>query len=109
MRQLPGRMKPQWLRTLATFAISAVATIWLLALLPWLLLMALLLGLALIPVLRRLRKEVDATTAFDLEKPVVDVTPWHQQVRNAWQQPLGRPWGSGWGSAGDRDPDRRRG
>lgn len=62
----------------------------------------------LIPVLRRLRKEMDAT-AFDLEKPVVDVTPWHQQVRNAWQQPLGRPWGSGWGSAGDRDPDRRQG
>ena len=108
MRQLPGGMKPQWLRTLATVAISAVATIWLLALLPWLLLMALLLGLALIPVLRRLRKEMDAT-AFDLEKPVVDVTPWHQQVRNAWRQPLGGPWGSDWGSAGDRDPDRRQG
>ena len=108
MRQLPGRMKPQWLRTLATVAISAVATIWLLALLPWLLLMALLLGLALIPVLRRLRKDMEAS-AFDLEKPVVDVTPWHQQVRNAWRQPSTRPWGSGWGSAGDRDPDRRQG
>ena len=108
MRQLPGQTKPQWLRTLATIAVSAVATIWLLALLPWLLLFALLLSLALIPVLRRLRKEMEAS-AFDLEKPVVDVTPWHQQVRNAWQQPLGRPWGSGWGSAGDQDPDRRQG
>jgi len=108
MRQLPGRMKPQWLRTLSTVAISAVATIWLLALLPWLLFMALLLGLALIPVLRRLRKDMEAS-GIEFEKPAVDVTPWHRQVRNAWRQPSGRPSGSGWGSVGDRDPGRRKG
>ena len=108
MRQLPGRMKPKWLRTLATVAISAVATIWLLALLPWLLLIALLLGLALIPVMWRLRKEMEAS-GFDLERPAVDITPWHRQVRNAWQQPSDRPSGSGLGSAGDRDFGRRQG
>ena len=74
MRQLPGRMKPKWLRTLATVAISVVATIWLLALLPWLLFIALLLGLALIPVMWRLRKEMESS-GFDLERPVVDITP----------------------------------
>ena len=108
MRQLPGRMKPQWLRTLAAIAISAAATIWLLALLPWLLLMALLCGLALIPVLGRLRKDMEAS-GFDFEKPTVDVTPWHRQVRNAWRQPSDHPSGSGWGSTGDRDSGRRQG
>ena len=108
MRQLPGRMKPKWLRTLATVAISVVATIWLLALLPWLLFIALLLGLALIPVMWRLRKEMESS-GFDLERPVVDITPWHRQVRNAWRKPSGRPSGSGLGSAGDRDLGRRQG
>ena len=108
MRQLTGRTKPQWLRTLVTIVIGAVATVWVLALLPWLLFMALVLGLALIPVMRRLRKDMEAS-GFDFEKPTVDVTPWHRQVRNAWRQPSNRPSGWGWGSAGDRDSDRRQG
>ena len=61
MHQLPGRSTlPRWFRTTIAFGLTAVATVWMISLLPFLLLAALLLSLILIPVLRRLRQDMDA-------------------------------------------------
>ena len=49
-------------------AITAVATIWLVSLLPFLLLAALVLLVALIPVTRRLRREMEEA-GFSVDKP----------------------------------------
>ena len=47
MKQLPGRRSPQWIRLLLTGVGMAVATVWMMALLPFLLLMALILAVLL--------------------------------------------------------------
>ena len=81
MKQLPGRQTPRWIRFLATAATVTVVTIWLVSLLPFLLLLSIVLGIALIPVLRRLRQEMDKVDIpHDVNRPTVDVTPWHRQI-----------------------------
>ena len=81
MRQLPGRQTPRWIRFLATTATVTVATVWLVSLLPFLLLLSILFGIALIPVLRRLGQEMDQVgISHDVKRPAVDVTPWHRQI-----------------------------
>ena len=58
-----------------------VVTIWLVSLLPFLLLLSIVLGIALIPVLRRLGQEMDQVDIpHDMNRPTVDVTPWHRQI-----------------------------
>ncbi len=71
--------------------ITVVATIWLLSLLPFLLLAALLLSLALIPVTRRLRRDME-DAGFNVEESWrsdqrrdLNITPWHRQIRNLWR------------------------
>ena len=59
MNQLPGRQPPRWLRIVVTVVTTTVMTIWLLSLLPFLLLFALVFGILLIPVLRRLGDEMN--------------------------------------------------
>ena len=87
MNQLPGKSSPRWLRLLATGVITAVTTIWLLSLLPFLLLFALVLSLLLIPVMQRLRREMEVTgMTQEARRPTVDVTPWHRQVMLALTQ-----------------------
>ena len=54
MKQLPGRARPRWITVLLQGAAAVAATIWLASLLPYLLLMALVVSLILIPSLRRL-------------------------------------------------------
>ena len=49
-------------------AITVIATIWLVSLLPFLLLAALLLSMALIPVTRRLRREMEEA-GFNVDEP----------------------------------------
>ena len=81
MKQLPGRQPPRWLRFVATAVMTAVATIWLFSLLPFLLLLSVVFGLVLIPVLRQLRKEMDEVNVPpEAKRPTVDVTPWHRQL-----------------------------
>lgn len=81
MKQLPGRQPPRWIRFLATAATVTVATVWLVSLLPFLLLLSIVFGVALIPVLRRLRQEMDQVDiSHDVKRPTVDVTPWHRQI-----------------------------
>ena len=111
MRQLPGREQhgtlPRWAAALLQGLGALVMTIWLASLLPYLLLMALVVSLMLIPTLRRLRKEAEQTVAAQqrnpfqgtpLEpffenlyrqaapRPMVDVTPPHRKlIRTFWQ------------------------
>lgn len=71
--------------------ITLVATIWLLSLLPFLLLAALLLSIALIPVTRRLRRDME-DAGFNVDEAWqseqrrdLNITPWHRQLRNVWR------------------------
>ena len=72
-------------------AITLIVTIWLVSLLPFLLLAALLLSIALIPVTRRLRREMEEAginvdqTRTTNRCPDLNITPWHRQVRNVWK------------------------
>ena len=73
-------------------SITVIATIWLLSLLPFLLLATLLLSILLIPMTRRLRREMEEA-GFNVEQPLksdqrrdVNITPWHRQMRNAWRE-----------------------
>ena len=100
MKQLPGRTStaPRWLRVLVGGCITAVATVWMLSLLPFLLLFALVFAVLLIPVMRQLRREmggagldpnVDAWRTVGRPSPgrtAVDVTPWYRQVMNGLAQ-----------------------
>ena len=72
-------------------AITVIATVWLVSLLPFLLLAALVLSIALIPVTRRLRREMEET-GFSVneprttyQRPDLNITPWHRQIRNLWR------------------------
>ena len=79
-----------------TGVITAVATIWLVSLLPFLLLFSLVIAVMLIPVVRRLRHEMDEAglnngmTQRPGRRSTVDVTPWHRQLRNLMDQLLNR-------------------
>ena len=73
-------------------SLTVIATIWLVSLLPFLLIAALLLSLLLIPITRRLRREMEEA-GFNIEQPIksdqrrdVNITPWHRQMRNAWRE-----------------------
>ena len=83
---------PRWLKTVMAGTFTAIAPIWLLSLLPFLLLAALLLSILLIPITRRLRREMEEA-GFNVEQPMesdqrldVNITPWHRQMRNAWRK-----------------------
>ena len=83
---------PRWLKTVMAGTFTVIATIWLLSLLPFLLLAALLLSILLIPITRRLRREMEEA-GFNVEQPMksdqrlnFNITPWHRQMRNAWRK-----------------------
>ena len=79
-----------------TGVVTAVATIWMVSLLPFLLLFTLVFAVLLIPVVRRLRREMDEAGLHPGMqqqtggRSTVDVTPWHQQLRNVMNQLLNR-------------------
>ena len=83
---------PRWLKTVMAGTLTVISTIWLFSLLPFLLLAALLLSILLIPITRRLRREMEEAS-FNVEQPIksdqrrdVNITPWHRQMRNAWRE-----------------------
>ena len=94
MKQLPGqrsRTLPRWLKTGFAGLITVMATIWLVSLLPFLLLAALVLSIALIPITRRLSKEMEEA-GYNVDEPGkssqrrdLNITPWHSQLRNIWR------------------------
>ena len=72
--------------------IMLIATIWLLSLLPFLLLVALVISITLIPVIRRLRQDIKEA-GFIVDEACrtdqlcgVNITPWHRQIRNVWRE-----------------------
>ena len=95
MKQLPGQQRktlPKWLKTVMAGAITVIATIWLVSLLPFLLLAALVLSITLIPISLRLRREgeeagisVNQPRSND-QHPDLNITPWHRQIRNLWRE-----------------------
>ena len=95
MKQLPGqrsRTPPRWLKSVVAGATTLIATIWLVSLLPFLLLAALVLSIALIPVTRRLRREMEEAGFCGVDESRrtnqrgdLNVTPWHRQIRNIWR------------------------
>ena len=71
-------------------AITVIATIWLMSLLPFLLLAAFMISIALIPITRRLRREMEEA-GFSVNEPKrtnpdINITPWHRQIRNVWRK-----------------------
>jgi membrane protein implicated in regulation of membrane protease activity len=63
------------------------------SLLPVLLITSLVAALVLIPVLRQLRKEVERTTVTlnaPTREEMIDITPWHQRLRQEFLQSLRR-------------------
>ena len=94
MKQLPGQHSkalPRWLKTVMAGAITVIVTIWLVSLLPFLLLAALVLSVTLIPITRRLRREMEEA-GFSVDeprangqRPDLNITPWHRQIRNLWR------------------------
>ena len=94
MKQLPGQRSkklPLWLKTVMAGAITVIATVWLMALLPFLLLAALVLSIALIPIIRRLRRVMEEAgfsvdqPRSNVQRPDLNITPWHRQIRNLWK------------------------
>ena len=94
MKQLPGQRSktlPRWLKTGIAGLFTVMATIWLLSLLPFLLLAALVLSIAFIPVTRRLRREIEEAgynvdeTRRSNQRRDLNITPWHRQIRNLWR------------------------
>ena len=94
MKQLPGqqsRTLPRWLQAVMAGGITVMATIWLVSLLPFLLLAALVISITLIPITRRLRREMEEA-GFRVDEPRsnvqrsdLNITPWHRQIRNLWR------------------------
>ena len=108
MKQLPGRRVSRWPRLVVGGLLTVVATIWMLALLPFLLLFSLILAVLMIPVLRRLKRNLEEISVVESpSRPVVDVTPWYRQVVNGWRSQAVRPSAKGWGSAADPGSARR--
>ena len=72
-------------------AITVIGTIWLVSLLPFLLLAALVLSIVLIPITRRLRREMEEAgfsvdhSRSNVKRPDLNITPWHRQIRNLWR------------------------
>jgi hypothetical protein len=93
MRQLPGKARPKWL-VLAGQGIALVVFVAVtVSLLPVLLITSLVAALVLIPVLRQLRKEVERTTVTlnaPTREEMIDITPWHQRLRQEFLQSLRR-------------------
>ena len=90
MQKLIGdaRSRPRWLRVTMTIVVGAIATIWAIALLPFLLLASLIVAICLIPVVRQLRREMEMTDSIPKGniRPTVDVTPWHQRIIKVWTE-----------------------
>ena len=90
MQKLIGdaRSRPRWLRVTMTIVVGAIATIWAIALLPFLLLASLIVAICLIPVVRKLRREMEMTDSFSKgnAQPTVDVTPLNQRIIKFWTE-----------------------
>ena len=93
MKQLPGRTRPKWLVALGQGIAAVVFVAMTASILPVLLITSLMVALALIPVLRQLRKEVERTGVTintPAREEMIDITPLHQRLRQEVLQFLHR-------------------
>ncbi|WP_115070115.1 hypothetical protein [Synechococcus sp. UW179B] len=97
MKQLPGRPRPRWQQQLISGLVFGLGLVLMAALLPVvlpiLLIAGLLAGLALIPILRQLRNELeqlDQVQKTSSERIPMDVTPWQQKLWDRWKASLNR-------------------
>ena len=87
MKQLPGRTRPRWQQQLISGLVVGLGMVVMAALLPIVLPIMLIAGLlaaiALIPILRQLRSEIeqlDQVQKKSAERIPMDVTPWQQKL-----------------------------
>ncbi len=97
MKQLPGRTRPRWQQQLISGLVVGLGLVVMLALLPIvlpiLLIAGLLAALALIPILRQLRSELeqlDQVQQKSADRIPMDVTPWQQKLWYRWKASLNR-------------------
>jgi len=84
---LPGQVDKHWLARSFKILGGIGLAIGLISLMPYLLIFSLLTALLLIPVLRRLRSELNQTINIT-PTPLTDITPWHQKLikkMNGWR------------------------
>jgi hypothetical protein len=97
MKQLPARKRPRWQQQLISGLVVGLGLVVMLALLPIvlpiLLIAGLLAALALIPILRQLRSELeqlDQVQQKSADRIPMDVTPWQQKLWDRWKASLNR-------------------
>ena len=97
MNQLPGRTRPLWQQQLVSGLVVGLGLVVMVALLPIvlpiMLIAGLLAALALIPILRQLRNELeqlDQVQRPSAERIPTDVTPWQQKLWDRWKASLNR-------------------
>ena len=97
MKQLPGRIRPRWQQQLISGLVVGLGLVVMVALLPVvvpiLLIAGLVAALALIPILRQLRSELeqlDQVQKKSGERIPMDVTPWQQKLWDRWKASLNR-------------------
>ena len=95
MKQLPGRTRPRWQQQLLSGLGLGLGLVVMGALLPIvlpvLLIAGLLAALALIPILRQLRielEQLDQVQQRSSGRSPMDVTPWQQKLWNSWKASL---------------------
>lgn len=84
---LLGQVDRSWLARGLKFLGGIGLAIGLISVMPYLLLFSLLIALLLIPVLRRLRSELNQAINIT-PTPITDITPWHQKLIkkiNGWR------------------------
>ncbi len=97
MKQLPGRTRPRWQQQLISGGVVGLGLVVMVALLPVvlpiLLIAGLLAALALIPILRQLRSEIEQLNQVQqksADRIPMDVTPWQQKLWDRWKASLNR-------------------
>ena len=97
MKQLPGRTRPRWQQQLISGLVIGLGLVVMVPLLPILLPIMLIAGLlaalALIPILRQWRGELeqlDQVQKTSAERIPTDVTPWQQKLWDQWKASLNR-------------------
>ena len=97
MKQLPGRTRPRWQQQLISGLVVGLGLVVMAALLPIvlpiMLIAGLLAALALIPILRQLRNELeqlDQVQRKSSERIPMDVTPWQRKMWDRRKSSLNR-------------------
>ena len=95
MKHLIGKAKPKWLAFAGQALAVALFVTMTISVMPMLLMISLVTALVLIPVMRRLREEVERTNAVvnvPAREEMVDITPLHERLRQEFSAFRQRGW-----------------